>query len=142
MDKSGIKDVDPVIKLEDGTSVSGVALTASSIPVDYFNIKVNIASSENANNALLAKRYNRYSPFKRCLVDKTGTRNTAAIKDTMEFFNCLVFVQERNENLSTHNEFNNRSYNFYALGNIGDSKKTDKTRVNDPDDVNEFVVEI
>lgn len=31
---------------------------------------------------------------------------------------------------------------YYGLGNIGDSKKNDHLRMNDPDDVNEFVVEV
>lgn len=146
MNKSGYEktkpEIKPIITLEDGSAVAGVALTKDSVPVNYFNIKVNIASSENANNALLAKRYNRYQPFKRCLVDKDGNREVNKIKDTMEFFNCLIFVQESDENLNTHKEFNNTSYNFYGLGNIGDSKKTDYTRVNNPEDPKECIIEL
>ena len=140
----------PWVEFADGTILSGkdlkINLTKTSVPINYFNIKLNIASSENENNAVLARRYNQFNPYKRPLVREDGY--PYEVKDTMEFYNCVVFVQETdtnqdaNGNYTAHVEFNDTNWHYYGLGNIGDSKKTDDTRMNDPDDINEFVVEI
>lgn len=131
----------PYIVLGDGSQVSKVSLTRESIPVNYFNVKVNIASSENANNALLQKRYNQYNPYKRPFV-REDESIIPYIKDTMEFQNCVIFVKESDPDLSTHVEFNDNNYHFYAMGNIGDSKKTDDSRLTDPDDPYECILEV
>lgn len=131
----------PYIILGDGSRVNKVSLTRESIPVNYFNVKVNIASSENANNALLQKRYNQYNPYKRPFVREDASI-IPYIKDTMEFQNCVVFVKESDPDLSTHREFNDNEWHFYSMGNIGDSKKTDDTRLTDPSDPYECILEV
>lgn len=141
MNKSQIDGVTPYFKLGDGTETDKITLTRASVPVAYLNAKVNIASSNNMTNAMLANRYNEFQPYNRPFIRDEGV-DTSFIKDTMEFHNCVIFIQETNEDLSTHREFADTNWHFYAIGNIGDSKKSDKTRLTDMNDKYECCVEI
>ena len=141
MNKSGVEGVEPYFVMGDGSRATEITMTRTSVPVAYLNAKVNIASSNNMTNAMLANRYNQFNPYKRPFVRPDGV-DTSFIKDTMEFHNCVIFIQETDPDLSTHREFADTNWHFYALGNIGDSKKTDNTRLTDPDDKYECCVEI
>ena len=98
---------------EEGNIVesSTITLTDTSVPTDYLNIKVNIASSENANNAQLARRFNEYQPFLRY-----ARKKDSKVKDTMEFYNCVVFIRETSTDLSNtpHREFNDTDWHKIA----------------------------
>ena len=124
---------------EDGTPITGktFTFTRDSVPTDFVNIKVNIASSENQNNAQFAQRYNEFNP-----VIRPAKVNDPRVRDTMEFYNCVVFIRENEEDLTKHREFNDNNWHFYAIGNMGDDKKTDFRRVNDATDPKECIVEI
>lgn len=123
--------------LGDGSKAKTITLTRNSVPTDYLNCKVNVASSEMENNAENARDYSLFNPFIRFARWKDSK-----VKDCMEFFNGVIFIRERNEDISTHREFQDTNYHFYSLCNVGDSKKTDDTRVNDKNDPKEYVVEI
>lgn len=147
MNKSGIEGQKPYFIMGDETQAETITLSRTSVPVAYLNAKVNIASSNNMTNAMLTNRYNEFEPWQRPFVRPDGT-NTDYIKDTMEFYNCVIFVQETDPttdslgNYTAHREFNDTDYHFYAIGNIGDSKKTDNTRLTDPDDKYECCIEV
>lgn len=141
MNKSGIEGVDPYFIMGDGSRAEKITMTRTSVPVAYLNAKVNIASSNNMTNAMLANRYNEFNPYKRPFIREEGV-DTSFIKDTMEFHNGVIFIQETNEDVSTHREFADTNWHFYGICNIGDSKKTDETRKTDIDDKYECCVEI
>lgn len=119
----------------DDSQGSKYALTENSVPENYFNIKVNVASSENANNALLADEFNSFNPYIR-----QAKKNNPKIRDTMAFYPCVVFIQETDTTNAT--VFKDGQWHFYACGDIGNSKKNSDTMGMDPENHKEVIVEI
>ena len=119
----------------DESTGSVYALTENSVAENYFNIKVNVASSENANNALLADDFNEFNPYIR-----QARKDNPKVRDTMAFYPCVVFVQETDVENST--VFHDGKWHFYACGDIGNSKKNSDTMGMDPDNHKEVIVEI
>ena len=69
-----------------GTAITGYAMTPGAIPVNYLNFKANVASSENANNVILADEYNAYQPS----ISKMRDDNPA-VRDTIQGVPACVF---------------------------------------------------
>lgn len=99
------------------SSQNGYSMSPNSIPVDYMNVKVNVASSENANNACIADWYNEYQPW----LSPARSKNSNA-RDTMEFVPGALFIKDRSGGLFSDTQ----KYHFYGICDIGNSKKNTK----------------
>lgn len=118
-----------------GTTGDNYALTENSVPVNYFNIKVNVASSEGENNKILADEFNNFNPYRR-----QARKDNVKVRDTMEFHECVIFIKETN--LESAVEFDDGQWHFYGCGCIGNSKKNSEALGMNPDNHKEFIVEI
>lgn len=131
----------------DGTYDTEYAMTNQSIPVNYINVKVNVASSENANNSRLAQRFHQYNPYKR-----PARVADSRVRDTMEFHPCVIFIkelgyrydEEGNKVTELPQEFpaSETEFSFYACGDFGNSKKNHEALGMDEDNLSECIVEI
>ena len=103
-----------------GNEIEGYSMTDQSIPVDYFNIKVNVASSENANNVILADDYNEFQPY-----INPARRADPRVRDTVEGHPCVVFFKNTS---SEPIQVGPRIYQpgevrMYGCGDMNNSKK-------------------
>lgn len=110
------------------------SLDDEAIPVNYFNTKVNVASSEGANNAINQEWYDRYQPYK--TQKRLQERQDGKVaRDTMEFKNGVVFLKDNNKNKDKSSSVENNVFKeitgyvdtpyprMYSIGNMGNSKK-------------------
>lgn len=103
-----------------GESITSYAMTDNSVPVDYFNLKANVASSESANNVCLADEYNTWNPYV-CAPKVADNR----VRDTVEGHPCAVFFTNT---ASTSIEVGARTVKagetiLYFVGDMNNSKK-------------------
>ena len=94
-------------------------LSENAIPVDYLNIKVNVASSENANNVCAADNYNTYQPY------LVPARDTTGVRDTIEGRPCAVFFTNTSDNTiwASSQQVAPGQTILYAMGDLCNSKK-------------------
>lgn len=119
----------------DDTTADVYSMDENAIGINYFNVKVNIASSENINNAGLQGEYQEFNPYIR-----PARKKDPRIRDTMQFYPCVVFLKETDVDNAV--EFKDGQWHFYAAGDIGNSKKNTVAQGMDPENHKEFIVEV
>ena len=95
-------------------------LSENAIPVNYLNIKVNVASSENANNVCAVDWYNTFQPF---IIE--ARQNNPSIRDTVEGKPCAVFFTNTGSSavwISSQYVQPNETV-LYIMGDLCNSKK-------------------
>ena len=107
----------------DAPLTNGYSLTEDSIPVKYFNLKANVASSESANNVCVADLFNTYNP----LVSKAKSVDSR-VRDTVEGHPCAVFIKNTGSSplllgVSGARTINPGDTILYFCGDMNNSKK-------------------
>ena len=107
---------DTVMYDGDGNQLDGRKVSDTSIPVDFTCTKVNVASCENANNALNAEWYNRYQPY----YDGHRRKSTATkqYRDCMEFDFGVMFIEDHNKNKNYKNADGKPDKTLYTSTNV------------------------
>ena len=102
----------------EGEDITGYAFTDGSIPVDYFNCKADVASSESANNVVLTDDYNTYNPM-----PFVGKKD--GVRDCIEGHPCAVFFTNTSaETVSVGARSAEPGETIlYFAGNMNNSKK-------------------
>lgn len=108
----------------DGQTVTGYCMEPTSMPELYFCLKVNVASSENANNVCAADLFNTYNP----LVSLAKSRDPR-VRDSIEGHPCAIFFTNTGTTAITLGSNLARVVQpgetiFYAAGDMCNSKKT------------------
>lgn len=121
-----------------GDTITGYSMTANSIPVNYFNIKLNIASSENANNVILADEYNTYQPY----INPARQANSK-VRDTVEGHPCVVFFTNTSNQTIQVGALTMAPGDtvMYGCGDMNNSKKN-LTVFGQQDNANQMCIEI
>lgn len=132
-------------------------MSPNDIGENYFNIKVNIASSENANNAKNADEFHNNQPYLRAArqggymlsenldgVELEAQDVSAKVRDTMKFYPCVIFVEETGNNPTyfAKNADGTSQMYFYACGDFGNSKKNVRSFGLNPSNEKECIIEI
>ena len=116
-----------------GETITKFAMAEGCIPVKYFNIKLNVASSENANNVIFADEYNQFQPHLIPERDPDSEYYTEGVRDTVQGFPCAVFLTN-----SSAVPFVTGSRTvpaggtmFYGIGDMNNSKKNNEVFAQD-----------
>lgn len=120
-------------KGNDLLSKGGWSMDDEAIPCTFFCTKVNVASCEQANNALNQEWYNQYQPYVSSVRKKTRADGKKH-RDTMQFKQGVIFMKDRNQvtnsDTNTKNNVfretpgyvNSPWYKMYSIGSMGNSK--------------------
>ena len=101
-----------------GMEISSYAFTPNSIPVDYFTVKADVASSESANNVVLCDEYNTFNPDP--FAGKTGM-----VRDCIEGHPAAVFFTNTSDaavSIGARSVAAGETVLYFA-GNMNNSKK-------------------
>ena len=106
-----------VLYNKDGNEVAGWQVSDNAIPINIACTKVNVASCENANNALNQEWYNKYQPY------WDGHRRKSSLdgksyRDCMEFNFGVIFVKDNNKTINYYDSSGNPSEPAYLKANV------------------------